>query len=1237
MFSQIIRLSFVQSLLLVLFVQSTAVQASQQVLLQGDSGDFALYNMGSQLGDEASGIELAGVTAGGDWSLKAFVDLNGDGDNDLLMRHSNGSWFGYLVKDGVLLESGAIGISANTAWQFKAAQDFNGDGSADVLLRHTGTGNWFVFLLDGLNVPASGAVNLAFNQDWKFQGAADFNGDGKSDVLLRHQRNNSWFLYALDGIGLNQAHTGLIRFALNPNWHFAAAADFTGDGKADMIMRRSDGPWWMYQADGTQVLKNDNFGLLALTGSTTWQFRGIGDFNDDGRSDVLLRNQNDGRWFVYALSGRTKVLQDTGVVNLTADQTQSFNGLGRALDARAYFELNVSPGVIQNSCINCHVQGGLAANTALVYQPATTPDYQQTNFDIIENFVLSDDANASLLLSKARGVAHGGGAQLPSSSEGYGELARLLELMGQDSACTGSCGQKSDFFAGVLLSSPEKTLRRAAIIMAGRLPTAEETAAVRAGGELVLRGVLKDMMQGESFHQFLLEGANDRLLTDKFIEVLPDILNAGWFYPDLTNILYDILAQGGTDLEQWDRIVKGMFGMARAPLELIAHVVENDKPYTEILTADYLMFNPHSNADMRGGATFEDPDNISIFKPGTIQGQVGQDETLVWETDEFGVRYIGGGLETIYPHAGILNSPAFLARYPSTETNRNRARARWAYYHFLGVDIEKSAARTTDPEALADKNNPTLNNENCTVCHQLHDPVAGAFQNYGNDGAYRSGWGGLDSLPSNYKWPEEGTSLYQEGDTWYRDMRAPGFNGKIVHDNTNSLQWLAQEIVEDERFTTATAAFWWQALMGTPIFEAPEDARDANFAARLVAFEAQQADIAVMAEEFAQGFNLKSLLVDMVMSPWFRAESVSDLSAERQEELSDIGIERLLTPKQLERKTRAITGYVWGSWINEALPNLRSTNLIDRFKLYMGGIDSDGVTERSTASNALMTQTVLLHASIASCGIVGLDLSRPDSQRKLFKGLNRGLLPISQASQHFDVTGASLEEADTYSFTTALSTGQWRIRVAFTNDFWDEQLGDRNLFVGNLKVVNSRTAIVAEYNLGEIESIAGASFNTGGQHIQQWGLWSEGYVEVPVEITAKDTYRIEVIAHGDQAGDEAAKMSVDVNTVDDTVETFGANTIVKQIQEYHRLFLNEDLPADHESILLTYQLFLDTLEDFTTSGADPWFNHSGLACDLPPSYWESGDNSDNRDQNHILKTWVVVFAYLMSDYKYFHE
>ena len=195
------------------------------------------------------------------------------------------------------------------------------------------------------------------------------------------------------------------------------------------------------------------------------------------------------------------------------------------------------------------------------------------------------------------------------------------------------------------------------------------------------------------------------------------------------------------------------FGSDRAPLELIAHVVENDLPYTEILTADYIMANPWAATAYGASTRFDDPEDMHEFQPSEIVSYYRQGEGYDYECDPVvgACRILNPGpLITDYPHAGILNTTVFLLRYPTTATNRNRARSRWTYYHFLGLDIEKSASRTTDPDALADTNNPTMFNSACTVCHRVLDPVAGAFQNYFDEGQYKSNWGGIDSLDEFY-------------------------------------------------------------------------------------------------------------------------------------------------------------------------------------------------------------------------------------------------------------------------------------------------------------------------------------------------------------------------------------------------------------------------------------------------------------------------------------------------------
>ena len=140
------------------------------------------------------------------------------------------------------------------------------------------------------------------------------------------------------------------------------------------------------------------------------------------------------------------------------------------------------------------------------------------------------------------------------------------------------------------------------------------------------------------------------------------------------------VAAGGSGVQRdrtWEKHWK--WGIARAPLELIAHIVEEDRNYQEVVTADYMMVNYKSNEFLNAGASF-DSEDPTVFKPGQNNGQIIRDELLVSEfTQKYGVNIFSYGPSVYYPTAGVLNTHAFLNRYPSTETNRNRARARWTY------------------------------------------------------------------------------------------------------------------------------------------------------------------------------------------------------------------------------------------------------------------------------------------------------------------------------------------------------------------------------------------------------------------------------------------------------------------------------------------------------------------------------------------------------------------------------
>ena len=831
------------------------------------------------------------------------------------------------------------------------------------------------------------------------------------------------------------------------------------------------------------------------------------------------------------------------VLNMLSTPTGHLTNLstvpGPAVSAESaadVFAERISEPIVQDKCIACHVEGGVSGNTRLVFVRDTEPDHEARNLQVFKTFLDEVDDGARFILNKIQGVGHGGGVQVAAGTPEFADMERFLRLLGEAVKPVPLTPQT--LFDTVTMAPARKTLRRAALIFAGRNPTDAEYAAAQRGGA-ALRATIRGLMKGPEFHEFLIRGANDRLLTDR--ETAPILNQFELQFVDFTNENYrrraatraSGSAREAQATEEWYNSVQ--YGARRAPLELIAHVVENDLPYTEILTADYIMANPWAARAYGAATKFANPKDVHEFRPSQIVRyyRKGDGFKHEYDTDVEAPRVLDAGpLITDHPQAGILNTKAFLQRYPTTATNRNRARSRWTYYHFLNLDIEKSASRTTDPVALADTNNPTLLNPACTVCHRVLDPVAGVFQNYGDEGLYRDQWGGLDSLDRHYKesrgeehevhavtyesretlswplaltagghtlaaaftndlggpsghvhldrlrvtdargevvvshefetmeppvapwgpcgakrnehfelwdsslhcrlyiditvpsdgnytaeimaWGDHGkkygwdgnerfakiavaANAYEHGDTWYRDMRVPGFAGKPAPDPDNSVQWLAKRIVADERFAEATVRFWWPAIMGSEVAEPPEDEGDADFEGLLLAANAQGAEVTRLANGFRRGFkgrsayNLKDLLVGIVLSKWFRADAIEDANPVRHVALRDAGARRLLTPEELARKTAALTGVQWRRvvLISGAYRRQQSA-LTDDYRLLYGGIDSDGITARARDITSVMAGVAKRNAARVSCAVVMRDLFLvPEGERQVLNGINR--------------------------------------------------------------------------------------------------------------------------------------------------------------------------------------------------------------------------------------------------------
>ena len=1086
--------------------------------------------------------------------------------------------------------------------------------------------------------------------------------------------------------------------------------------------------------------------------------------------------------------------------------------------AEEVFQDHISGPIVQSRCINCHVEGGQSGHTRLVLVRDSVADHEARNLRAFETLLeaVESDGGASYVLNKIQGVAHGGGPQVVSGSTEFANMQRFLGLLGRHVATAKLTPPR--LFDTVVMASNRKTLRRAALIFAGRIPTDAEYAAAE-GGDSALRRTIRGLMQGPGFHDFLIRGSNDRLLTDRDVNRVIDI-SATSYLVDAANLYHNqavAVSQGrmaDVAFGAWTDHVQ--FGFQRAPLELIAYVAENERPYTEILTADYIMANPMA-AEAYGASTyFSDPDDPYEFRPSEIVSYYRDDDSKVTEYSlETGTKVIDpGDLRTSYPHAGILNTTVFLRRYPTTATNRNRARSRWTYYHFLGIDVEKSAARTTDPVALADISNPTMHNPACTVCHTVLDPLAGAFQNYGEEGFYKDKWGGLDSLDHLYKeqvdraelpvqaeswsereplawratltagvetlrvmysdhfWDEvaeEGGRMYldrlnvvdgdgrvvasrefedlpvpvadwgncgeaqsaqggrkdhlelwggweecafyidvdiataggydievvawsdghderyhndigfarlsvvvsghiyQEGDTWYRDMRTPGFGGGSPPNADSSLQWLAKQIAADPRFAAAAVRFWWPAIMGSEVAEPPEESSDADFEGLLLAAGAQGAEVERLARGFRYGFpgssykyNLKDLLVEIVLSDWFRADAVTDSDPVRRTALRDAGARRMLTPEELAHKTAAITGVQWGRYIQtDCWPQcLRYPNaLTDDYRLFYGGIDSGGVTDRSRDITSVMAGVAKRHAAEVSCSVVMREIYLlPDSRRRLFAGVDLQVTPRWDAGGVFEIDAGSPAAKDVLSLNASLQAGSKTVNVTFLNDYWHEVRGDRNVRLDRLEVRSSAGRLVQSYELAKLAAVTDCNYPLD----DHFALHCSGSLEIPIEVPAEGNYILQVSAWADQAGDELPRLSVAVES--GTTDSAGADAIRSTLVELHDVLLGVEVAADSPDVQAAYRLFVEVWqrgvaaqENYFEAWRCEWWDDirflEGIADDVLVEranedgyrWYEFGDRAhafldgiDFSDPHHIAQTWAVVLAAMMMDYRYLY-
>jgi PKD repeat protein len=653
----------------------------------------------------------------------------------------------------------------------------------------------------------------------------------------------------------------------------------------------------------------------------------------------------------------------------------SVNDGGTCAQVPAAFSSTVWP-AMSTTCTACHGSGKVASGTALVFVTGGT---ELQNYNVLRNYAKS--SSDTLLAKVIGGLNHSGGAPFTNAqSAQYKALSDLVPEMKQ--ACTSGIGAPvaGQFWNGVKFADDQTVLAKASVLFAGRNPTGAEAAAVLNGGAPVLRQTIRGYMTGASFDAFLNELGDTWFLT-RGVTVFGN--NVGLNATDLPSAA-DVI--NNTNLAAG---VRNRFqnAMMREPIELMKYIVKTDKPWTDMVAGKYTVVNAlqaqYLAARVTGTFT-SDPTNVALsdaeFLPAVLPN---------------------GRLPGDREHAGVVSTHAWLQRFPTTPTNRNRHRVYKLAKQFLATDVAALAMRPID-----DGGNfkiPTMENPACAACHSTIDPIAAGFQNWQENNRYlpfRTAAGKDHALPgvyrnANYPKDKDGKAYYVDGDNWFRDQHAPGFGATAmpggVTGNNTALQWLGSQVAADSRFALGAVHFAYKGVFNREPMKAPLDQASPTYANQLSAYNAQVEEFKAIAARFATdrgngAYNFKDLLVDMVTSPLFKADTATGLSAGRMVELQEIGSQALLNPAAVNRKLLSLTGVAWNQFNNPYAGQA----------LNYGNFDG-GLNRMERANEYTMVQTMIADRMMAelSCNIAMTDFNKASANRLLFGGVTLNDTPAT--------------------------------------------------------------------------------------------------------------------------------------------------------------------------------------------------------------------------------------------------
>lgn len=213
----------------------------------------------------ARGVSLA-------WKIVGTGDFNRDGKLDLVWQNQSTGDVSVWYMNGVTWTGNwdYLGKGIATSWKIVSVVDLNQDGQSDLVWQNSQTGDVSYWLMNGVRQVDTGQIARTIPLAWKIVGTGDFNNDGKTDFVWQNMQTGDVTVWYMNGVNWAGAWDYVAQ-GVPLQWHIACVATLPSPQVVPVAVTGFD----------TDVIFEKNGTTSATTfddGGTAWIEDGVGQF-----------------------------------------------------------------------------------------------------------------------------------------------------------------------------------------------------------------------------------------------------------------------------------------------------------------------------------------------------------------------------------------------------------------------------------------------------------------------------------------------------------------------------------------------------------------------------------------------------------------------------------------------------------------------------------------------------------------------------------------------------------------------------------------------------------------------------------------------------------------------------------------------------------------------------------------------------------------------------------------------